>query len=641
MNEVFIKDKGGNFRVLKSRRAAKEAGIENIEEFYLGTFISEMKELSKTDTEKLKEMNQSEAINEMYPVGFTPYNDVWRYKPVDSNYFARKFIGFKPTTLQQEALDIICGKDPFEFTNMNYEEADLMWGKRSGKDSTIALADDYQGYKLSCLVDPQEFLGLGKGSSIDIVNVASTAEQAKNVFFKYFVSYIKLTKDPETGYNWFATKNFYWDVGHRKFNYMDLREKDGDIKQKQVDFGRGISCHSLTSDRFTAEGLNIILAIMDEIGAMRPDRVFGTSEKMIGQYDSLSATVRSTSPKGFGKLVAISYKYGTNCPMSLLIKRNLKDPKKFVRKYSVYEVRTDQNEKLLRESFASEYAKDPEKAAMMYECKDPKVESDNLYGNRHLLKRTIDVSKRYSVNPFRGEIVTTSNISKGIELLESWFKGDENKYHAIHIDFASGRLWQGHDAAGIAMGHLEEMRMTFDAFLIESYKKQYGVDLTEFEGQMRFGVIMDLVLQVTCTRNQGDIQIGEIRKFVSDLHRLRKFNIFKVTIDRWQSTETIQEFNKLGIDAELLSVDRTPAAHHTQKDFVQLGLLKVYNHPIWFREMKELVEKNGKVDHPDISNERFDLEGYTHGSKDLADCTAGVCFTLSNELNEGGDLILG
>jgi len=638
---IYKKDQVGNFRPIKGIKDAKDAGIDNMGTFFVNEFMDGLEDLCKTDEEKNKD-EPKEEVNELYPVGFRPYNDIWRHEPVTSSYFSKKMLGEAFTPLQQETVDIICGKSPFEFTDMKYEEVNAMWGKRSGKDSTLAKSALYQCYKLCCLFFPQEFIGMGVGSSIDIVNVASTSEQAKNVFFKYLSSFMKLTKDPNTNKNWFASKNFWWDVGRSTFRYSDLRDKDGDIKIKNIEFGRGITCHSLTSERFTAEGLNILLAFMDELGAMRLEKVFGTDERMVGQYDSLSATARSTSTNGYGKLVVMSYKYGKNCPMSILVKKNKKDKKKFVRVYSVYDVRTDTPESRLRSQFASQYARDPEKAAMMYECKDPKVETDSLYSNIYFINKAIDVEKKYTINPFKGEKIIVNNIYAGIDnLLEDWFKGSNDFFYTMHLDLAKGQVWKGHDAAAIALGHTQEMRLYLDDFIIGYYRQNFNQDLSGLQGQLRMGIVMDLVVQIICKRQDKEVNLKDIRDFAIGLQEKRGFELFKVTIDGWQSVETIQEFNRKGIEAELLSVDKTPAPHHTQKDFVHMGLFKIYDHFVWKRETKELIEVNNKIDHPELSTDRFEEEGNEKGSKDVVDCTAGVTFNLSNEISDGGNVFFG
>jgi len=617
---------------------------DNLVDYFFDELSKGLEEISQTKDEKLLAEKIDNTFVEEFPIGFEPYNGIWRYEPVDTKYFFNKMIPEPLTPKQQEAVNIICGVGPFEFTNLDYEEADLMWGKGSGKDSTIAKAMTYQGYKLSCLIDPQKFLGLGKGSPIDIVNVASNSQQAKDIFFKYLTNFVKMCKDPNNGYNWFSTKNFWFDVGSRKFEYMDLREKEGDIKVKQIEFGRGITCHSLTSDRFTAEGLTIVLAVMDEIGALKPDKVFGAKNvegsKMIGQYKSLGTSVRRSTQ--YGKLVCISYKYGTNCAMSMLVRKNEKDAKKFVRKYSVYEVRTDKKESELRKQFASDYISDPELAAMMYECKDPKIETDRLFSNIFVIKNCIDVQRKFTINPIVGGENIIKDISRGVDyILEPWFKGNDEYYYTAHIDLAKGQVWKGGDAIGLVLGHLQQMRVTYDAAWIEFYKQQYNLDLSEFQGQLRVGVVFDLAVQIICTQAQQEARIADIRKFVIDLQEKRKFGLLKVTLDRWGSEETLQEFNRSGIEAEQLSMDKSKAPFHTLKDYMQQGIAKFYANEVLERELEELIDTGAKVDHPEISVKRFQMEGVEHGSKDIADGAAGVLTTLTKELVDGGSIVFG
>lgn len=628
--------------VFNSAKAAKSTGADSIIDLTLDTMFEEFEELAKTPAERLREQKSKETFTEEFPTGFRPYDGVWRYEPVDTRYFFDKMFGENFTEKQQEAVDIICGKDPFEFTDLDWNEGIFMWGKGSGKDSTIAKCFIYQGYKLSCMINPQKYLGLGKGSPIDFVNVASNANQAKNIFFKYMVAYLKAVKDPDTGYNWFSTKNFYFDEGTRRFKYMDLRERDGDIKKNLIDFHRGIACHALTSEKFTGEGLTIVLAVMDEVGAMRPERVFGANtgksdDKLIGQYDSLGTSVRRSSK--YGKLMCISYKYGSNCPMSMLVRKCRKMADSYVRVYSVYEVRTDKSKQELKAQFRKDYEKDPEKAKMVYECKDPKREVSNLFSNNFVIKCSIDTERKFSVNPFKNNLIVIDDISLGVEeLLMPWFKGVPEFYYAAHMDLAKGQVWAGHDAIGLGLGHMEEMRVRYDKLFIDFYKKEYGIDLEEYQGQLRLGVVMDMVVQIICKREAGEVRISDVRQFVIDLQEKRGFGLIKVTSDRWGSEETIQEFNRSGIDAEQFSVDRSKAPYYTMKDYMQQGIFKTYPNAIWDRECNELIDLGNKIEHPDYSIARFEKEGYEHGSKDLSDCTAAVTQTLVKELAESGDV---
>ena len=114
----------------------------------------------------------------------------------------------------------------------------LQLGKGSGKDHTSTVACAYVVYKLLCLKDPARYFGKPPGDAIDIINVAINAEQAKNVFFKGFRN--KIEKSP-----WFAGKY--------------------DPKVNSITFNKSITVYSGHSERESHEGLNLFMAVLDEI----------------------------------------------------------------------------------------------------------------------------------------------------------------------------------------------------------------------------------------------------------------------------------------------------------------------------------------------------------------------------------------
>jgi len=72
------------------------------------------------------------------------------------------------------------------FDKYTKNEIILQLGKGSGKDFVTTVACSYIVYKLLCLKDPAKYYGKPSGDAIDLINVAINAQQAKNVFFKYF-----------------------------------------------------------------------------------------------------------------------------------------------------------------------------------------------------------------------------------------------------------------------------------------------------------------------------------------------------------------------------------------------------------------------------------------------------------------------
>jgi hypothetical protein len=109
----------------------------------------------------------------------------------------------------------------------------------------------------------------------------------------------------------------------------------------------------------------------------------------------------------------------------------------------------------------------------------------------------------------------------------------------------------------------------------------------------------------------NELPLQEVRNFVNML-RSQGFVIKLVTLDQFQSRDTIQQLRLQGMRCELLSVDRKPDAHHALREAIYGKTLNYFNHPLLFKELKDLKFVDNKVDHP------------FGGSKDIADALAGA-----------------
>ena len=150
----------------------------------------------------------------------------------------------------------------------------------SGKDFTSTVGVAYVVYKLLCLKDPARYYGKPPGDAIDIINVAINAQQAKNVFFKGFKN--KIERSP-----WFAG---------RYYSKMD-----------SIEFDKAITVYSGHSERESHEGLNLFMAILDEIsgfGENANNIELGKSGANI--YKAFRGTVDSRFPD-YGKVVLLSF----------------------------------------------------------------------------------------------------------------------------------------------------------------------------------------------------------------------------------------------------------------------------------------------------------------------------------------------
>ena len=167
------------------------------------------------------------------------------------------------------------------YSKYTKNEIILQLGKGSGKDFVSTVACAYVVYKLLCLKDPARYFGKPSGDAIDIINVAINAEQAKNVFFKGFKT--KIEKSP-----WFAGKY--------------------EAKVNSIDFNKSITVYSGHSERESHEGLNLFMAVLDEISGFATE--VGTGNEQGKTADNIYKAFRGTVDSRFpdlGKVVLLSF----------------------------------------------------------------------------------------------------------------------------------------------------------------------------------------------------------------------------------------------------------------------------------------------------------------------------------------------
>lgn len=163
-----------------------------------------------------------------------------------------------------------------------------------------------------------------------------------------------------------------------------------------------------------------------------------------------------------------------------------------------------------------------------------------------------------------------------------WFKGKPGRTYYGHIDLSLTT-----DATGIAICHKEDKK-----------------------------IIGDLIMRIKAPEG-GEIDIAEVRNVIYEL-KARGFSIFKCTWDQFQSASSIQEFNKMGINSERLSIDKDLACYETLKEAINTGKFKVYRSEDYLKELRRLELIEGKrVDHPKGS------------SKDLTDAVAGAVYNCA------------
>lgn len=462
-------------------------------------------------------------------------------------------------------------------------EVILQLGKGSGKDFTSTVACAYIVYKLLCLKDPSRYFGKPSGDAIDIINVAINAQQAKNVFFKGFKS--KIEKSP-----WFAGK-FY-------------------AKADSVEFDKAITVYSGHSERESHEGLNLILAVLDEISGFAQEIGTGNDQGKTADniYKAFRASVDSRFPD-LGKVALLSF---PRYPGDFISKRydDVIMEKEVVSKTHKFIMNEDLPEDSPGNSMEISWDEDnivSYKYPGMFALKKPtwEVNPTRKIDDFKLAFYTDlgDAMQRFACVPtfasdafFKQQekvraCMTIRNPIDSNKRFDETFKPDPNKKYFVHADLA-----QKHDKCAVAIAHVE---------------KWVSVQVMKDYEQVVPMVIVDAVVYWE-PRIEGPVNLSEVKQWIQNLRR-QGFDIGMVSFDRWQSFDIQNELKSVGMRTETVSV-----AKKHYEDMAMLMYEERLAMPaieLLFEELTELkIMKNNRVDHPRKS------------SKDLADAVCGAIF---------------
>jgi hypothetical protein len=459
----------------------------------------------------------------------------------------------------------------------------LQLGKGSGKDFTSTVACAYIVYKLLCLKDPARYFGKPNGDAIDIINVAINAQQAKNVFFKGFKTKIEKSE-------WFAGK----------YN----------AKAESIEFDKSITVYSGHSERESHEGLNLLLAVLDEISGFATEVGTGNEQGKTADniYKAFRASVDSRFPD-LGKVALLSFprfpgdfisqKYDD----SIMEKETITYHHKFIMNpdfpedlegnYLDIEWDEDQiinykypgvfalkrptwvvNPTRKVDDFKLAFFTDMGDAMQRFACV-PTFASDAFFKQKDKLEKCmtlrnpIDSSKRF----------------------EPSFVPDPEKIYFVHADLA-----QKHDKCAVAIAHVDKW---VNLQVVKDYEQVAPI------------IIVDAVVWWE-PKIEGPVNLSDVKQWIQNLRR-QGFNLGMVTFDRWQSFDIQQELQAVGIRTDTVSVGK--------KHYEDLAMM-IYEErvampyiPLLLDEMSELkIVNDKKVDHP------------RKKSKDLSDAVTGAVF---------------
>ena len=521
-------------------------------------------------------------------------------KPVDAKTFVESsdYLGQPPLSSIQydivEAMSQIYKREDLQelygsvegaryYDKYTKNEIILQLGKGSGKDFTSTVACAYIVYKLLCLKDPAKYFGKPTGDAIDLINVAINAQQAKNVFFKGFKT--KIEKSP-----WFAGK----------YN----------AKADSVEFDKSITVYSGHSERESHEGLNLLLAVLDEISGFATEVGTGNEQGKTAEniYKAFRGSVDSRFPD-LGKVVLLSFpRYQGD-----FISKRYEDviaEKETIEKKHIFIMNEDLPHNDINNQFEISWEEDniiSYKVPKILALKRPtwEVNPTRKIDDFKLAFYTDlgDAMMRFACVPTYAsdaffkqkdkleKCMNTRNPLDSFRRFDATFKADPEKIYYIHADLA-----QKHDKCAVAIAHVEKW---VNIQVIKDYEQIAPV------------VIVDAVAWWE-PRAEGPVNLSEVKQWIQNLRRLG-FNIGIVSFDRWQSFDIQNELKAVGMRTDTVSV--------AKKHYEDMAML-VYEDrlvmpaiDLLFEELVELkIMKNNRVDHP------------RKKSKDLADAVCGAIY---------------
>jgi hypothetical protein len=534
--------------------------------------------------------------------------------------------------------------DLFELFSGEYYEALVTGAIGWGKTTIVDIAELYSLYQTSLLRSPQKTYGQMETTSIVMAFISITLKLAKHVVFGELAAMLN------------AIPYF-----REQFPFAETQE--------ELRFPSNIYLSVASSQDTSVLGQNVISAVVDETNFMDygpknkgvpifGSRIYGKAE---GLYYALSRRMQSRYLK-HGKLPGILFLVSSKRSKTDFLDRKISevknDPHVFVRDYSLWDTREQVflqskrfrvfvgNERIPSRILSPGEEPLLEEGCFIIEVPEDfrKNFEDDIDGSlrdfagisttainpfihrREKIAQAFDRGRERK-NPFRcgGSLVHMSGERYTIDwdyLCTTNERGERvprecpDAPRFVHIDTSKSG-----DRTGVVIAH------SAGKVRVARQKREESEENVLMEYFEEVPVIRaDLTLAVQAPPG-GEISFAEIRGIIYDFIE-HGFHILKITMDTYQSADSIQQFNARGIEATIQSVDTTPEPYRACRTSLYEDRAILYHYYILEKELRELqydVAKQ-KIDHP---------EG---GSKDVADGLAGVTFQIDLHTVSGAEL---
>jgi hypothetical protein len=478
-----------------------------------------------------------------------------------------------------------------------------------GKTTFASIALPYMAHWVLCLHDPQDYYDLLPGSRIAFMQMSTSEQQAREVVFGDIFARIKHAK-------WFVD-NYPYDSNFTKqirFGQKDIWILPGD------------------SAETTFEGYNILGGIIDEMDSHKQTKDKDYAD--VG-YDTINSRIESRFGNR-GLIICIGQMKKATGFAATKYEEFLTDPEAHVvrmtiwdsfgwdnylyadgsRKSFFYDVKRktiidralgellEKNDNMIEVplTYKKSFENNPEKALRDLAGIPPAV-SDPFIS---LVDRIEECRDKWKENQNQFSPVGTNPTRPDFE---KWFENGPRTplRRTAHIDLAiSG---EG-DALGLAMGHVSH--------------------LVEIDGESKPYIVFDFLARIKAMPGT-EIMLSDVRQIIYRLRDDMNFRLKNVTMDGFQSTDTMQQLRKRKFFVDYLSVDKSKLPYEDLREAIYERRLEFPPYMTYMnkgdtnqveiavKELMELHDDGKKIDHP------------VKGSKDVADAMAGVVTTLMGD----------
>lgn len=517
-----------------------------------------------------------------------------------------------------EASEDIFGAEVSSERISNFEAAMFTGAIGIGKTTFASIALPYMAHWVLCLKDPQDFYELLPGSRIAFMQMSTSATHAKQVIFGDIKARINNSK-------WFA-ENFPYD----------------DKFTNQIRFPKDIWIIPGDSGETSFEGYNILAGILDEMDSHKK-----TLEKDYAEqgYNTIMSRIASryvdnTDPEREGHkglLICIGQMKSASGFANKKYKELKKDPKAKVVRMAIwesfgwdkytrvdgsrnsfwYDIKrkriipsgvaelVDKKDHLIEvpRAFLSQFENNPERALRDLAGIPPEAEDSFI----SLTDRIEECRERW-ITRHGDESPVDDNPTQ--PKFARWFKAENDpRRRAIHIDLA---VSPNGDALGLAMGHIDS--------------------IVEVDGEKKPYIVFDLLLRIKAMPGT-EIMLQDVRRIIYHLRDDLRFRVTGVSLDGFQSTDTLQQLRKKRMSADYVSVDKSTLPYEDLRE-------AIYERRLEFPPYQTYLVKGGdervEIAIQELMRLQFDGKKVDHppdGSKDVADAMAGVCYALMGDRN--------